>query len=193
MDGDVEDEERTDIDFTTEEMIPSLPEENIFCEYLPETMVLNKGGIILQFFNIIPSGVALPIGMDRLKLTDIRKLPNYIAKYLDIIKEHAVYRFLALGTSKKLYKEDYAIAFSVASLSPAGRKSVPNGTNDGPLYFCASSGMTEAVKLSRDDTAHVINVIIYRNDVEQTVEEAEAATRKKQLQVNKNNYQLPLT
>ena len=186
---DIEDEESNSND-TTDEMVPSLTEENVYCEYFPENMVRNSGGIILQFSNIIIPFGSLSIGVTRIKMNDIRKLPNYLSKYRQLVKQHA-FSHLARGTTKKLYIDDYAMSFSVASLSAAGRSFIPKGRNDGPLYFCVMSGLVEAVKLYRDednpDTAHVINVFIYRNDVEQTQEEEEAAIRKKQLQVN-NRY-----
>jgi len=74
-----------------------------------------------------------------------------------------------------------------------GRSLIPTGRNDGPLYFCGLTKFVDAVKLYRDeddpDMAHIINVFIYRNDVDQTVEEEEALTRKRHLQVSSSSYQ----
>jgi hypothetical protein len=68
-----------------------------------------------------------------------------------------------------------------------GRSLIPTGRNDGPLYFCGLTKFVDAVKLRDEDDpdmAHIINVFIYRNDVDQTVEEEDALTRKRQLQVS---------
>jgi hypothetical protein len=110
------DEDKNNFD---DEMMPSTTEENIYCDLFPEEMVRNKGGIIFQFFNIFKPSDPNSIGANRIKLQDIGKVPKYLSKYGHLVKQLA-FDHLACGTSKRLYKEDYAISFSVASLSAAG-------------------------------------------------------------------------
>ena len=131
-----------------------LKEQDLLCDYVHESMI-KKGGIIIQFSNSNAAGATSMIGGIRLALTDIRKAPNYIARNKTLLKQHAM-RILqrhfhetqcAAGAGEPLTADDFGLTFSLASVSRSAAALNPSKRDEGPLFFCLFSGLTEATSL----------------------------------------------
>ena len=143
------------------------------CETLDASMY-KKQGCILQFYNNNAGGMAGMIGAMRIALTDVRRMPKYIAKNKGHIKNvaiklltaHLIETQCAAGVGEALSHDDYGVSFSVASLSQDGLRLHPTNRQEGPLAFCLYDGLIRPVILSRNlenqvvDSAYVINVYI---------------------------------
>ena len=149
-----------DDDHSHDETMPPVPareplkEQDILCDHVHESMI-KKAGIIVQFSNSNAAGATSMIGGIRLALTDIRKAPNYIARNKTLLKQHAM-RMLqrhfndtqcAAGAGEPLTADDFGLTFSLASVSRSAAALNPSRRNEGPLFYCLFSGLTEATSL----------------------------------------------
>ena len=132
-----------------------LKEADILCDHVHESMI-KKAGIIVQFSNSNAAGATSMIGGVRLGLTDIRKAPSYLARNKQLLKQHAMRMLLrhfqdtqcAAGAGEPLTADDFGLTFSLASVSRAAASLNPSRRNEGPLFYCLFSGLTEAACLS---------------------------------------------
>ena len=146
-------------------------------EYACETMdssLYRKNGCLLQFLNNNAQGMAGVIGGIRIAQTDIRKMPQYIAKNkgyiknyaIKLLQKHLIETQCPVGAGESLSQEDYGVSFSVASLSPKALLLHPTRRQEGPLFFCLYDGLMEPIVLSRNndnqviDSAYMINVYL---------------------------------
>jgi hypothetical protein len=134
------------------------------------------GGTILQFLNNNGTDCATSIGMIRLKIADIARIPAYLTRYKNQVRQTGA-RFLdrhlrdthcpaALGET--LCADDYSISFMVASLTPRGAALHPY-RREGPMGFCVFPGLVEPVFLRHledgsADYAYVVNVYVHLLD-----------------------------
>ena len=131
-----------------------LKEQDVLCDYIHESMV-KKSGIIVQFSNSNAAGATSMIGGVRLGLTDIRKAPSYLQRNKALLKQHAMRMLLrhfqdtqcAAGAGEPLTADDFGLTFSLASVSRPGAALNPSKRNEGPLFYCLFSGLTEAAPL----------------------------------------------
>ena len=142
-----------------EPMVPTsfrepLKEQEVLCDHVHESM-LRKTGIIVQFSNSNAAGATSMIGGVRLGLTDIRKAPSYVARNKQLLKQHAM-RMLqrhfhdtqcAAGAGEPLTADDFGLTFSLASVSRSAAALNPSRRDEGPLFYCLFSGLTEATSL----------------------------------------------
>lgn len=147
------------------------------CDYVDDTF-FTKSGVIMQFINGNCPGSPSTIGGMRLALTDVKKLPAYIARNRGSIKVHAL-RYLnrhlkemqcSIGATECLKAEDYGMSFSIASVTNNGAMLNPARRNEGPLFYCMFSGLVSPVlvqnadwddQTSRDEMAYVVNCYIH--------------------------------
>ena len=131
-----------------------LKEQEVLCDHVHESM-LKKTGIIVQFSNSNAAGATSMIGGVRLGLTDIRKAPSYVARNKQLLKQHAM-RMLqrhfndtqcAAGAGEPLTADDFGLTFSLASVSRSAAALNPSRRDEGPLFYCLFSGLTEATSL----------------------------------------------
>ena len=131
-----------------------LKEQDVLCDYIHESMV-KKSGIIVQFSNSNAAGATSMIGGVRLGLTDIRKAPSYLQRNKALLNQHAMRMLLrhfqdtqcAAGAGEPLTADDFGLTFSLASVSRPGAALNPSKRNEGPLFYCLFSGLTEAAPL----------------------------------------------
>ena len=131
-----------------------LKEAEILCDHVHESMI-KKAGIIVQFSNSNAAGATSMIGGVRLGLTDIRKAPSYLARNKQLLKQHAMRMLLrhfqdtqcAAGAGEPLTADDFGLTFSLASVSRSAAALNPSRRDEGPLFYCLFSGLTEATSL----------------------------------------------
>ena len=147
-----------------------LKKAEIVCDFISEDM-LKQTGTILQFVNLNATGMATMIGGTRIALADIRKVPAYLARNKEIIRQHAVaaltqYYIDAQCPSsvlETLCYDDYSITFSLATVSEEGKRYNPLGRWEGPLFYAAFDNLNDPATLFVGETsiaAHIINVYI---------------------------------
>ena len=153
-----------------------LKEHEILCDHVHESLI-KKSGIIIQFLNSNAAGATSMIGGVRLGLTDIRKVPSYVARNKNLLKQHAM-RMLqrhfsdtqcAAGAGEPLTADDFGLTFSLASVSRSAAALNPARRNEGPLFYCLFSSLTEATSLEEvnwndgrvSEVTHFINGYIH--------------------------------
>ena len=146
-----------------------LKQKDIICDHLDSAM-LNKKGIIFQYLNSNSSGSTTMIGVTRISLTDPRKIPSYVTRHVQVIRQHAVIALqrhmqltqCATGALETLCPEDYSISFSWASVTDAGRALTQNQKPDLALGYAVCEEYVAPVLASRYDPhpVCVLNVFI---------------------------------
>ena len=149
-----EDQQTSDEPMASTNFLKPLKEQEVLCDHVHESM-LKKTGIIVQFSNSNAAGATSMIGGVRLGLTDIRKAPSYVARNKQLLKQHAM-RMLqrhfndtqcAAGAGEPLTADDFGLTFSLASVSRSAAALNPSRRDEGPLFYCLFSGLTEATSL----------------------------------------------
>ena len=149
-----EDQQTSDEPMASTNFLKPLKEQEVLCDHVHESM-LKKTGIIVQFSNSNAAGATSMIGGIRLGLTDIRKAPSYVARNKQLLKQHAM-RMLqrhfndtqcAAGAGEPLTADDFGLTFSLASVSRSAAALNPSRRDEGPLFYCLFSGLTEATSL----------------------------------------------
>jgi hypothetical protein len=149
-----EDPQTSDEPMASTNFLKPLKEQEVLCDHVHESM-LKKTGIIVQFSNSNAAGATSMIGGVRLGLTDIRKAPSYVARNKQLLKQHAM-RMLqrhfndtqcAAGAGEPLTADDFGLTFSLASVSRSAAALNPSRRDEGPLFYCLFSGLTEATSL----------------------------------------------
>ena len=143
------------------------------CEYLDETFFTNKG-VVVNFINSNCAGATNLIGGFRLSMSDIRKIPAYLAKHKNRIRAYAVRsldrhiqnNLCSTGAGETLGSDEYGISFTVASLTEKGAQLNPSGRNEGPLYYCCMPGLLERAVIGHNedgsmDMAYFVNAYIH--------------------------------
>lgn len=177
--------------------------KEVVCQYVEKTMI-QQTGTLLQFINLNSTGSTTMIGGTRIGVTDIRKVPAYLARNKALIRQHAVYTLTEhlletqcpAGALEALSHEDYSISFAVATISEEARRLNPVGRAEGPLFYCAFNNLVRPIALYQGGCsmmAHVINVYIMlldppkrRSAVIKKAREEEAAWRENQLRPKQN-------
>jgi hypothetical protein len=146
-----------------------LKPKDIVCDNLDATMI-SKKGIILQYLNYNSTGATTMIGVTRIGLNDARKMPAYVSRNIQVIRQHAVnvlQRHLQLtqcstGALETLCAEDYSISFSWASVTEAGRQLTQNGRPDLALGYAMCDHLVAPVRVSQNDPhpTYVLNVYV---------------------------------
>ena len=149
--------------------------EEVACSLVNTSFIRNKG-VILQFVNNNCTDSASVIGGLRLGFSDVEKLPAYLIKHQDKVKQHAIANLARhmldcqcpTGALETLSPDDYSMSFTMASLSALGQSLNPSKRNEGPMFYCVYPGLLEATYLGYDgvraDYAHVVNVYIHLLD-----------------------------
>ena len=149
-----EDQQTSDEPMASTNFLKPLKEQEVLCDHVHESM-LKKTGIIVQLSNSNAAGATSMIGGVRLGLTDIRKAPSYVARNKQLLKQHAM-RMLqrhfndtqcAAGAGEPLTADDFGLTFSLASVSRSAAALNPSRRDEGPLFYCLFSGLTEATSL----------------------------------------------
>ena len=149
-----EDQQTSDEPMASTNFLKPLKEQEVLYDHVHESM-LKKTGIIVQFSNSNAAGATSMIGGVRLGLTDIRKAPSYVARNKQLLKQHAM-RMLqrhfndtqcAAGAGEPLTADDFGLTFSLASVSRSAAALNPSRRDEGPLFYCLFSGLTEATSL----------------------------------------------
>ena len=146
-----------------------LKQKDLICDHLDSAM-LNKKGIIFQYINSNSTGSTTMIGVTRIAITDARKIPSYVTRNVNIIRQHAVIALqrhmqltqCATGVLETLCPEDYSISFSWASVTEAGRALTQNQKPDLALGYAVCEEYVAPVLASRYDPQPVcvLNVFI---------------------------------
>jgi hypothetical protein len=141
-------------------------------------------------------------------VSDIRKVPAYLARNKAHIRQHAVFTLAEhlletqcpAGVLEVLTHEDYSISFAVATISEEARRLNPMGRAEGPLFYCAFNNLVDPIALYQGSCSmavHVINVYIMlldplkrRSAVIKKAREEEAAWRENQLKPKQNRDEL---
>ena len=157
----------------TVQYITPLETSEFACDYIDPT-IYQKSGVLLQFCNTIASAHATIIGGIRLALNDIRKVPAYLHRYRQNIKQIAVRALTrhlqdsqcSVGLHETLSMEDYGMTFTVATLSQRARQHNPQGRGEAPLFYCLFPGFLEpTITMANEDgtyqTTHIINLYIH--------------------------------
>jgi len=138
--------------------------------------MIDMGGIFIQFINaqaIHANGTGDIFGGIRLNLTDAEQVPNYLDKYMSLIRTIARRQLEAhlhrvnhpAGLNENLTDEDFSITFAWNTLSAAGlRAAHPSGRKEGPIWYALFPTLLEPIDMSRNQTrgqwAHIINCYI---------------------------------
>jgi hypothetical protein len=190
-----------------------LKKSEVVCDFISEDMV-RQTGTILQFVNLNATGMATMIGGTRIALADIRKVPAYLARNKEIIRQHAVAALTQhyidaqcpSGVLETLCYDDYSITFSLATVSEEGKRYNPLGRWEGPLFYAAFDNLNEPATLFVGETsiaAHIVNVYIALMDPtkrrsavakrarDDNAGDRIAADRTAANNVNRSNYRKP--
>lgn len=150
-----------------------LTDADIASNYISSSMYKCQG-VILQFICQNCPNASIFAGGMRLKVSDIRKVPQYLERYRQQICLHAteqLHRHLidsqcSAGATEKLCVDDYSLTYSVASLSQAGRLLNPLGRHEGPLFYCLFPALLEETYLYMEadgtaNSAYVLNAYLH--------------------------------
>ena len=172
--------------------------KEVVCQYIDKELI-KQTGTFLQFINLNSTGSTTMIGGTRIAVSDIRKVPAYLARNKALIRQHAVFTLnehlletqCPAGALENLTAEDYSISFAVATVSEEAKRLNPMGRSEGPLFYCAFNNLVDPIALYQGPSSmavHIINVYIMlldplkrRTAVIKKAREEEAAWRENQL------------
>jgi hypothetical protein len=149
-------------------------DSEMICDYISPTIVEEKG-VLVQFSNQNCPGAASVIGGLRLGISDIRRIPEYLARHKTWFRAQAgntLLRHLSDHRSSvgagddTLSADDFGISFTLGSLSNLGKEMNPGKRNEGPLWYCLYPALVDPIFLGyredgTSDYAHVVNCYIH--------------------------------
>ena len=188
--------------------LPHLKPCEMYCEYYDADMV-QRPGMVLLYYNTNSFGSSSVYGEARTNVVDPRKIPLYLSKYKQFIRNHAVERLkihfkdthVSTGVTETLTAEDYSISFSFASLTEAGRALNAQGKNELPLGLATHANWVAPQPPSPgQNPVYVVNVFLQLQEPtkrgpavlkrarEDEISRNEAAKRPKFIPNNGANY-----
>ena len=147
---------------------------SIFVRFCDESLYTKKG-MIFNIMNNQCHGTSQYVKALRINLSDPTELDAYLAANLQLLKTTAallVYDYFLLsrvnlGQMDDLTTDEYSPSFTFASLSEEGRSILPNGEEEGPLWFGMFPHLLKKTRLrllpdGRPDEAYVINFRLHQ-------------------------------
>lgn len=146
----------------------------LFTKFCDESLYTKKG-IIFNFLNNQCHGTSQYVRALRISLEDPTHLDRYLAANLQSLKTTAaflVHDYFLLsrvnfGQSEDLTIDEYSPSFTFATLSEEGRSLLPNGEEEGPIWFSMFPNLLKKTKLrtlpdGSPDEAYVINFRLHQ-------------------------------
>jgi len=146
----------------------------LFGRFCDESLYTKKG-IVFNILNNQCHGTSQYVRALRINLDDPTQLNRYLEANLSFLKTTATllvhdYFLLSrvnLGTSPDLTVDEYSPSFTFASLSEEGKSILPNGEQEGPLWYSMYPRLLKKVKLrllpdGSYDEAYVVNFRLHQ-------------------------------
>ena len=135
-----------------------------------DSEMLSRKGCILFYINVNSAGAAGMIGCTRTNITDACKVPAYLERNYDIIRQNAVGCLqrhfqdtqCSVGVTETISYDDYSVSFSWASVTQEGFTLNNHGKYELPMGCAAFDKWVQARPLyeGSNEKALVVNVHI---------------------------------
>ena len=146
----------------------------LFGKFCDESLYTKKG-IIFNILNNQCHGTSQYVRALRIDLDDPTQLNRYLETNLPFLKQTATlhthdYFLLSrvcLGMAQDLTVDEYSPSFTFASLSDEGKDILPNGEEEGPIWFSMFPSLLQKTKLrtlpdGSIDEAYIVNFRVHQ-------------------------------